>query len=152
MPIHHYITVLCRSERRVFLRHINYKLRIALTLRGNLKARCCQRPLYFRPKGFCQMYHHEYNFVFSAMPFELYLLWRQYPWVFGDVICDAKMLTSETVTYSSILTIVAFSVERYALLATPVRPPGTAAPNSHTHILKYACIPCILGTWPSAGL
>ena len=46
------------------------------------------------------------------MPFELYWLWRQYPWVFGEAICDAKMLTTETVTYSSILTIVAFTVER----------------------------------------
>ena len=52
-------------------------------------------------------------FVFLAMPFELYWLWRQYPWVFGDIICDAKMLMTETVTYSSIFTIVAFSVERY---------------------------------------
>ena len=48
----------------------------------------------------------------SAMPFELYWLWRQYPWVFGEAICDAKMLTTETVTYASILTIVAFTVER----------------------------------------
>ena len=48
-----------------------------------------------------------------AMPFELYLLWRQYPWDFGEFACDAKMLTAETVTYASILTIVAFTVERY---------------------------------------
>lgn len=48
----------------------------------------------------------------AAMPFELYWLWRQYPWVFGEIICDAKMLMTETVTYSSILTIVAFTVER----------------------------------------
>ena len=54
-----------------------------------------------------------YIFLYlTAMPFEVYWLWVQYPWVFGDVICDAKMLTTETVTYSSILTIVAFTVER----------------------------------------
>ena len=53
-----------------------------------------------------------YFLLISAMPFELYWLWRQYPWVFGEAICDAKMLTTETVTYSSILTIVAFTVER----------------------------------------
>lgn len=51
----------------------------------------------------------------AAMPFELYWLWRQYPWVFGDAVCDAKMLTTETVTYSSILTILAFTVERYSM-------------------------------------
>lgn len=56
----------------------------------------------------------EISFVrFLAMPFELYWLWRQYPWVFGEAVCDAKMLTTEAVTYSSILTIVAFTVERY---------------------------------------
>ena len=47
------------------------------------------------------------------MPFELYLLWRQYPWDFGEVVCDAKVLTQETITYSSIFTILAFTVERY---------------------------------------
>ncbi len=46
------------------------------------------------------------------MPFELYLLWRQYPWDFGEVACDAKALTTETITYSSIFTILAFTVER----------------------------------------
>ena len=50
---------------------------------------------------------------FAAMPFELYLLWRQYPWDFGEVVCDAKVLTQETITYSSIFTILAFTVERY---------------------------------------
>ena len=54
------------------------------------------------------------NLFIPAMPFELYLLWRQYPWVFGEVICDAKMIATETVTYSSILTIVAFTVERFS--------------------------------------
>ena len=58
----------------------------------------------------CTLLHSA--FCFSAMPFELYLLWRQYPWDFGELACDAKMLTTETVTYSSILTIVAFTVER----------------------------------------
>jgi len=60
----------------------------------------------------CPNHHSKYFSVITAMPFELYLLWRQYPWVFGEVICDAKMVATETVTYSSILTIVAFTVER----------------------------------------
>ena len=59
----------------------------------------------------CRDSNRDLPFV-PAMPFELYLLWRQYPWVFGEVICDAKMIATETVTYSSILTIVAFTVER----------------------------------------
>ena len=57
------------------------------------------------------------------MPFELYLLWRQYPWDFGELVCDAKVLTQETITYSSIFTIVAFTVERYLAICHPLSIP-----------------------------
>lgn len=54
------------------------------------------------------------------MPFEMYLQWRQYPWVLGEFVCDSKMLITETVTYSSILTIVAFTTERYTAICHPL--------------------------------
>ena len=57
------------------------------------------------------------------MPFEIYLLWRQYPWVFGEMVCDAKMLTTETVTFASIFTIVAFTIERYLAICHPLNIP-----------------------------
>ena len=47
------------------------------------------------------------------MPLELYQIWVQYPWTFGDFACDAKIVLTETIIYASILTIVAFSFERY---------------------------------------
>ena len=64
-----------------------------------------------------------------AMPSELYLMWRQYPWTFGEVrvkenktgliqydltqvACDVKVVVNETLIYASILTIVAFTIER----------------------------------------
>ena len=46
------------------------------------------------------------------MPLELYQIWVQYPWTFGDLACDAKIVLTETIIYASILTIVAFSFER----------------------------------------
>ena len=49
--------------------------------------------------------------VFS-MPFELYEMWQQYPWVFGNVACAAKSVVIEAITYASILTIVGFTLER----------------------------------------
>lgn len=75
-----------------------------------------------------------------AMPFELYLLWRQYPWVFGEVICDAKMITTETVTYSSILTIVAFTVERYLAICRPL-----AMPRRHSKMTR--AVWALLAIW-----
>ena len=52
------------------------------------------------------------------MPSELYLMWHQYPWTFGDFACDAKIVVTETIIYASILTVVAFSGERSLHLAS----------------------------------
>ena len=46
------------------------------------------------------------------MPGELYLMWQQYPWPFGELACDIKITVTEGVIYASILTIVAFTIER----------------------------------------
>ncbi len=49
---------------------------------------------------------------YPVMPGELYLMWRQYPWLFGEMACDVKIILTEGVIYASILTIVAFTIER----------------------------------------
>ena len=46
------------------------------------------------------------------MPSELYLMWNQYPWPFGEYACDAKIVFSETVINASILIVVALTCER----------------------------------------
>ena len=51
--------------------------------------------------------------VVLYLPFEVYDLWHQYPWMFGHVGCYLKTVVQETITYASILTVVSFSVERY---------------------------------------
>ena len=48
----------------------------------------------------------------AAMPMEVYILWRQYPWDFGEFACDAKVIIQESMTFASVLTIVAFTLER----------------------------------------
>ena len=48
-----------------------------------------------------------------SMPSELYHMWRQYPWIFGELACDVKIVVTEAVINASILTIVAFTYERY---------------------------------------
>ncbi len=47
-----------------------------------------------------------------AMPIEVYSMWHQYPWPFGEVACDLKTVVTEAVTCASILTVVTFTVER----------------------------------------
>ena len=43
-------------------------------------------------------------------------MWHQYPWNFGEVLCDAKTVTTEAITYVTILTIMAFTTERYLVV------------------------------------
>ena len=40
-----------------------------------------------------------------AMPNELYHIWRQYPWTFGEFVCQFKTVLQEAINHVSILTI-----------------------------------------------
>ena len=56
-----------------------------------------------------------------GLPQELYTIWSAYPWIFGETFCIVRVLAAETVTYASILTITAFTAERYVAICHPMR-------------------------------
>ncbi|KFM59111.1 Neuromedin-U receptor 2, partial [Stegodyphus mimosarum] len=56
-----------------------------------------------------------------GLPQELYQLWYKYPYIFGEAFCILRGLTSEMSTNASILTITAFTVERYVAICHPFR-------------------------------
>ena len=51
-----------------------------------------------------------------GLPQETYSFWSAYPWVFGETFCVVRTMAAETSTYASILTITAFTVERYVAI------------------------------------
>lgn len=55
-----------------------------------------------------------------GLPLETYTFWSAYPWVFGEVFCVLRTVAAETSTYASILTITAFTVERYVAICHPM--------------------------------
>ncbi|XP_023338062.1 neuropeptides capa receptor [Eurytemora carolleeae] len=55
-----------------------------------------------------------------GLPYELTSYWQQYPWVFGEPLCKIRALISEMTSYASVLTIVAFSMERYLAICHPL--------------------------------
>ncbi len=59
-----------------------------------------------------------------GLPLETYQFWSAYPWVFGDIFCVIRTMAAETSTYASILTITAFTIERYMRLETEGRSRG----------------------------
>lgn len=56
----------------------------------------------------------------SALPLEVYQMWVQYPWPWGESACRLRAMMPEVVTYVSVLTILAVSGERYVAITNPV--------------------------------
>lgn len=56
-----------------------------------------------------------------GLPQETYWFWSAYPWVFGETFCVVRTMAAETSTYASIMTITAFTVERYVAICHPMK-------------------------------
>ncbi|XP_013100537.2 uncharacterized protein LOC106082525 isoform X1 [Stomoxys calcitrans] len=59
--------------------------------------------------------------LLSGMPQDLYNLWYPYSYPFGDVLCVMEGVLSETAANATVLTITAFTVERYIAICHPFR-------------------------------
>lgn len=59
-------------------------------------------------------------YLLFGLPFEIHMFWHQYPWIFGLAFCKFRSLATEACSYASVLTIVAFSVERYIAICHPL--------------------------------
>ncbi|XP_065225254.1 pyrokinin-1 receptor-like [Planococcus citri] len=55
----------------------------------------------------------------SGLPQEIYLIWFRYPYIFGETFCVLRGLMAETSTNATVLTITAFSFERYIAICHP---------------------------------
>ncbi|XP_070162164.1 pyrokinin-1 receptor [Polyergus mexicanus] len=55
----------------------------------------------------------------SGLPAEMYMVWCKYPYIFGEDFCVLRGLASETSVNASVLTIAAFTVERYVAICHP---------------------------------
>uniref|UniRef100_A0A3Q2YGB2 Neuromedin U receptor 1 n=2 Tax=Hippocampus comes TaxID=109280 RepID=A0A3Q2YGB2_HIPCM len=56
-----------------------------------------------------------------GMPLELYEMWQNYPFLFGEGGCYFKTFLFETVCFASILNVTALSVERYIAVVHPLK-------------------------------
>ncbi|XP_046623245.1 pyrokinin-1 receptor-like isoform X1 [Neodiprion virginianus] len=75
----------------------------------------------------------------SGLPPEIYLVWSKYPYVFGEGFCVLRGLAAETSTNATVLTITAFTVERYVAICHPFL--------SHTMSKLSRAIRLILVIW-----
>jgi neuromedin U receptor 1 len=82
----------------------------------------------------------------SGLPPELYTVWEAYPWRFGEAYCLFKTFLTELVSSASVLTIMAFTVERYVAICHPLRA-QTLALSSPSRVAKV-----ILVIWTTAAV
>lgn len=62
----------------------------------------------------------DFLFLILGLPQEMYQIWQRYPYAFGESFCIIRGYLSEASTYASILTISAFTVERYVAICHPL--------------------------------
>ncbi|XP_039295162.1 neuropeptides capa receptor-like [Nilaparvata lugens] len=60
------------------------------------------------------------TFLLLGLPNDLSLYWQPYPWTYGLAVCKLRAVVSEMSSYTSVLTIVAFSMERYLAICHPL--------------------------------
>lgn len=79
-----------------------------------------------------------------GLPQDLVLVYQKYPYAFGESFCILRGLTSELSTNASILTITAFTIERYVAICHPLR--------SHTTLKLARVVKTIIIIWVIGAL
>ncbi|ODM90965.1 Neuromedin-U receptor 2 [Orchesella cincta] len=57
--------------------------------------------------------------LLSGLPVEMYSIWKRYPYIFGEYFCVGRGLAAETSSNATVLTITAFTIERYLAICRP---------------------------------
>nr|AWT50653.1 neuropeptide receptor [Diaphorina citri] len=77
--------------------------------------------------------------LFWGIPSEIIYIWHKYPYMFDETICIMVSFLSETSANATVLTITAFTVERYIAICHPFL--------SHTFSKLSRAIKIIIGIW-----
>ncbi|XP_011312983.1 neuropeptides capa receptor [Fopius arisanus] len=85
-----------------------------------------------------------------GLPNELSGIWQQYPWALGLGLCKIRAYVSEMSSYVSVLTIVAFSMERYLAICHPLRAYAMSGPRRPIMIIIAAWLIAIIAAVPFA--
>lgn len=65
---------------------------------------------------------------------EIILTWKPFPWLFGNIGCHFMVIGTEASAYISILTMMAFTFERFTAVCYPLRP------SLHSGLTRTKCI------------
>ncbi|BES90432.1 7 transmembrane receptor (rhodopsin family) [Nesidiocoris tenuis] len=85
-----------------------------------------------------------------GLPYDVSVYWQQYPWSLGTLMCKCRALVSEMASYTSVLTIVAFSMERYLAICHPLHAYSMSGLHRAVKIIAVLWIISLLGASPFA--
>ena len=83
-----------------------------------------------------------------GLPPELYTIWEAYPWRFGEPYCLFKTFLTELMSSASVLTILAFTVERYIAICHPLRAQAVSTPARAVKTLIVLWVGAFLSALP----
>ncbi|XP_074605513.1 pyrokinin-1 receptor-like isoform X2 [Brevipalpus obovatus] len=86
-----------------------------------------------------------------GLPYDVYNLWHlDEPFTFGELFCFARGLTSETCTNASVLTITAFTIERYLAICHPFRAHTMSKLSRVVRLIMIIWVCALAGALPLA--
>ena len=78
----------------------------------------------------------------SGLPPEVFFMWRKHSYVFGETFCVLQSFAAETSANATVLTITAFTIERYVAICHPFQ--------SHTLSKLSRAVKFVIAIWVSA--
>ncbi|XP_077493048.1 neuropeptides capa receptor-like [Amblyomma americanum] len=85
-----------------------------------------------------------------GLPNDLKLYWQQYPWRLGEALCRFRALVAEATSYASVLTIVAFTAERYVAIYHPLFLQTTSSLTRAVRIIAIIWVVSLVSAVPFA--
>ncbi|GIX82087.1 pyrokinin-1 receptor [Caerostris darwini] len=88
----------------------------------------------------CSLAVSDLLLLVMSLPQEVYELWVPQPYPLGEAMCVIRGFTAETSTYASILTITAFTAERYIAICHPLKSHTWSSLSRATKIIIFVWI------------
>lgn len=92
----------------------------------------------------------DFFLLLSGVP-EMYYIWSKWPYVFGETFCIIRGLLAETAANATVLTITAFSVERYFAICHPFLAHALSKLSRATKIILFIWLFSLMAAIPQAA-
>ncbi|XP_021426179.2 neuromedin-U receptor 2 [Oncorhynchus mykiss] len=87
-----------------------------------------------------------------GMPLEIYDMWQNYPFPFGEGVCYFKIFLLETVCFASILNVTVLSAERYIAVVHPLKIRYVSTNKHAKHVISAVWVVSLVCAIPNTSL